>query len=147
MNSEFYPLVTFKAKLGLRMFVIGYREDGYDIAPPIREHADHIIVQRARETGLDEVEYSAEFYVISSMANPTISRIRSTRFRRSPVRTNLTSKLNSILLHSERACERPPQWEAERKANRKYESKNSYTSMGLTPWRFMYGAAILYYNE
>ncbi|WP_135365885.1 hypothetical protein [Halosimplex halophilum] len=62
VNSEFYPLVTFKSKLGLRLFVIGHREDGYDIAPPIREHADHIIVQRAEDVGLDETEYSAEFY-------------------------------------------------------------------------------------
>ncbi|MFC7142712.1 hypothetical protein ACFQMA_23115 [Halosimplex aquaticum] len=62
VNDEFYPLVTFKSKLGLRMFIIGHREDGYDIAPPIRSHADHVIVQRAEETGLDETEYRAEFY-------------------------------------------------------------------------------------
>ncbi|WP_436924741.1 hypothetical protein [Halosimplex amylolyticum] len=62
VNSEFYPLVTFKSKLGLRLFVIGHREDGYDIAPPIREHADHIIVQNAEELDLDDTRYSAEFY-------------------------------------------------------------------------------------
>jgi len=62
VNKEFYPLITFKSKLGLRMFIIGHREDGYDIAPPIREHADHIIVQRADDADLDDTRYWAEFY-------------------------------------------------------------------------------------
>lgn len=62
VSADFYPVITFKAKLHLRLFIIGHREDGLDIAPPIRQHADDIIVQHRERNDYEEDIYSTEFY-------------------------------------------------------------------------------------
>ncbi|WP_049972552.1 hypothetical protein [Haladaptatus cibarius] len=62
VNDSFYHIVTFKSKLGLRMFVIGHRESGHDIAPAIREHSTHFIRQVRDARDLEDDVYSAEFY-------------------------------------------------------------------------------------
>jgi hypothetical protein len=62
VNDAFYDLVTFKSKYGLRLFVIGHRESGYDIAPAIREHATHFVVQERERHDLDDDVFSAHFY-------------------------------------------------------------------------------------
>ncbi|MCL9812508.1 hypothetical protein [Natranaeroarchaeum aerophilus] len=62
VNEHFYELVTFKSKLGLRMIVIGHREDGYDIAPALREHSTYFVKQVREEHDLEADEYHAEFY-------------------------------------------------------------------------------------
>ncbi|SFR85789.1 hypothetical protein SAMN05216559_0136 [Halomicrobium zhouii] len=62
VNEHLYPLITHKSKYGLRMVIIGHRESGYDIAPPIREHSTYFVRQVREERDRGEDVYSAEFY-------------------------------------------------------------------------------------
>lgn len=59
VNDRLYPAVTHKSKLDMRLFAIGHREDGRDIAPALRQHADYMILQK-RDYESDE--YVAEHY-------------------------------------------------------------------------------------
>jgi hypothetical protein len=62
VNDEFYSVITEKSKDGLRLFIIGHRESGLDIAPAIREHVTHFIVQEREQHDLHEDVYRAHFY-------------------------------------------------------------------------------------
>jgi hypothetical protein len=60
--DSFYPIITAKSKLSLRIIAIAHRKDGKDVAPSIREHADDFITQnRDRRQGQPD-DYSATFY-------------------------------------------------------------------------------------
>lgn len=62
VNESFYPLVTAKSKLDLRFILIGHREDGYDLAPAIREHSRYFIKQVREIDPVNDDYYRAEFY-------------------------------------------------------------------------------------
>ena len=62
VNDQFYPIMTYKSKLGLRLVLIFHREDGRDAAPAIREHATDFVVQRREADDLGDDSYHAEFY-------------------------------------------------------------------------------------
>ena len=62
VNEHLYPLITAKAKLGLRIVGIGHREDGFDIAPPLRENSDHFVQQEREQHDLGEDVYRAHFW-------------------------------------------------------------------------------------
>ena len=62
VNSEFYEVITFKSKYGLRLICIGHRDDGHDIAPAIREHSTYIVRQVRETDDYGDDEYHAELY-------------------------------------------------------------------------------------
>lgn len=62
VNENLAPLLTAKAKLGLRIIGIGHREDGRDLAPTVRQHTTHFVKQLRVHHDLDDDEYQAEFY-------------------------------------------------------------------------------------
>ncbi|GGL60330.1 hypothetical protein [Halocalculus aciditolerans] len=62
VNEELYPLITAKAKLGLRIINIGHREDVKDIAPAIHTHCTHVVRMEREAHDLADDVYRAHFY-------------------------------------------------------------------------------------